>query len=123
MQFVAVIAFFIALNPKSSIMGLVSDAWAGFGSAFGPVVLLALFWKRSTLSGAISGMATGALTVIIWDYIPLVNGQTLYAATNLYSLVVGFGLALIVNVVVSLLSKKPSKEITDEFDSIKNIEV
>ncbi len=78
---VAVIAFFIALNPKSSIMGLVSDAWAGFGSAFGPVVLLALFWKRSTLSGAISGMATGALTVIIWDYIPLVNGQTLYAAT------------------------------------------
>ena len=71
---VAVIAFFIALNPKSSIMGLVSDAWAGFGSAFGPVVLLALFWKRSTLSGAISGMATGALTVIIWDYIPLVNG-------------------------------------------------
>ena len=73
---VAVIAFFIALNPKSSIMGLVSDAWAGFGSAFGPVVLLALFWKRSTLSGAISGMATGALTVIIWDYIPLVNGQT-----------------------------------------------
>lgn len=120
---VAVIAFFIALNPKSSIMGLVSDAWAGFGSAFGPVVLLALFWKRSTLSGAISGMATGALTVIIWDYIPLVKGQTLYAATNLYSLVVGFGLALIVNVVVSLLSKKPSKEITDEFDSIKNIEV
>lgn len=120
---VAVIAFFIALNPKSSIMGLVSDAWAGFGSAFGPVVLLALFWKRSTLSGAISGMATGALTVIIWDYIPLVNGQTLYAATNLYSLVVGFGLALIVNVIVSLLSKKPSKEIMDEFDSIKNIEV
>lgn len=120
---VAVIAFFIALNPKSSIMGLVSDAWAGFGSAFGPVVLLALFWKRSTLSGAISGMATGALTVIIWDYIPLVKGQTLYAATNLYSLVVGFGLALIVNVVVSLLSKKPSKEIIDEFDSIKNIEV
>lgn len=120
---VAVIAFFIALNPKSSIMGLVSDAWAGFGSAFGPVVLLALFWKRSTLSGAISGMATGALTVIIWDYIPLANGQTLYAATNLYSLVVGFGLALIVNVIVSLLSKKPSKEIIDEFDSIKNIEV
>lgn len=120
---VAVIAFFIALNPKSSIMGLVSDAWAGFGSAFGPVVLLALFWKRSTLSGAISGMAIGALTVIIWDYIPLVNGQTLYVATNLYSLVVGFGLALIVNVIVSLLSKKPSKEIMDEFDSIKNIEV
>ena len=73
-------------------MGLVSDAWAGFGSAFGPVVLLALFWKRSTLAGAISGMATGALTVIVWDYLPLVNGVTLYKATNLYSLVLGFAL-------------------------------
>ena len=120
---VAVIAFFIALNPKSSIMGLVSDAWAGFGSAFGPVVLLALFWKRSTLAGAISGMATGALTVIVWDYLPLVNGATLYKATNLYSLVLGFALALIVNIIVSLIAKKPSKEIQDEFDSIKSIEI
>ena len=120
---VAVIAFFIALDPNSSIMGLVSDAWAGFGSAFGPVVLLALFWKRSNLAGAIAGMATGALTVIVWDYLPIVNGQTIYAATGLYSLVVGFALALVVNVVVSLITKKPSKEITDEFESIKNLEV
>ena len=120
---VAVIAFLIALDPNSSIMGLVSDAWAGFGSAFGPVVLLALFWKRSNLAGAIAGMATGALTVIVWDYLPIVNGQTIYTATGLYSLVVGFALALVVNVVVSLITKKPSKEITDEFESIKNLEV
>lgn len=120
---VAIVAFFIALDPQSSIMGLVSDAWAGFGSAFGPVVLLALFWKRSTLAGAISGMATGALTVIVWDYIPLVNGATLYSATGLYSLVLGFALALVVNVVVSLLTKKPSKEIVDEFESIKTLEI
>ena len=120
---VSVIGFLIALDPNSSIMNLVSDAWAGFGSAFGPVVLLALFWKRSTLPGAIAGMATGALTVIVWDYIPLVNGQTLYAATNLYSLVLGFAFALIVNVVVSLLTKKPSKEIMDEFDSIQTLEI
>lgn len=120
---VAVIAFFIALDPKSSIMGLVSDAWAGFGSAFGPVVLLALFWKRSTLAGAISGMATGALTVIVWDYLPLVNGSTPYAATELYSLVPGFAFALVVNVVVSLLTRKPSKEIISEFESIKELEI
>ena len=120
---VAIIGFVIAINPNSSIMGLVSDAWAGFGSAFGPVVLLALFWKRSTLAGAISGMATGALTVIVWDYLPLVNGATLYKATNLYSLVLGFALALIVNIIVSLIAKKPSKEIQDEFDSIKSIEI
>lgn len=120
---VAVIAFFIAIDPQSSIMGLVSDAWAGFGSAFGPVVLLALFWKRSTLAGAISGMAVGALTVIVWDYIPFVNGETLYSATGLYSLVLGFALALIVNVVVSLFTKKPSKEIIDEFESIKTLDI
>ena len=120
---VAVIAFVIALDPNSSIMGLVSDAWAGFGSAFGPVVLLALFWKRSNLAGAISGMAVGTLTVIVWDYLPLVNGQTIYAATGLYSLVVGFFLALIVNVVVSLVTKKPSDEMVKEFESIKTIEI
>jgi sodium/proline symporter len=120
---VAIVAFFIAIDPNSSIMGLVSDAWAGFGSAFGPVVLLALFWKRSTLAGAVSGMAVGALTVIVWDYIPLVNGSTLYSATGLYSLLLGFVFALIVNVVVSLLTKKPSNEIIKEFESIKNLEI
>lgn len=120
---IAIVAFFIAINPESSIMGLVSDAWAGFGSAFGPVVLLALFWKRSTLSGAVSGMAVGAISVIVWDYIPLVNGETLSTATGLYSLIIGFALGLIVNLVVSICSKAPSKEIVDEFESIKTIEV
>ncbi len=120
---VAVIAFLIALDPNSSIMSLVSDAWAGFGAAFGPVVLLALFWKRSTLAGAVAGMATGTVTVIVWDYLPLMNGDTIYKATGLYSLVVGFALALVVNVVVSLCTKKPSKEITDEFESIKSLDI
>lgn len=120
---VAVVAFFIALDPNSSIMALVSDAWAGFGSAFGPVVLLALFWKRSNLAGAVSGMAVGALTVIVWDYLPIVNGSTIYSATGLYSLIVGFALGLIVNVVVSLITKKPSKEIVKEFESIKTLEI
>ena len=120
---IAVAAFLIALDPNSSIMGLVSDAWAGFGSAFGPVVLLALFWKRSTLSGAVAGMATGTVTVIVWDYLPLVGGDTIYHATGLYSLAVGFVLALVINVVVSLLSKKPSQEIVKEFESIKTTEI
>lgn len=115
---IAVIAFFIALDPNSSIMNLVSDAWAGFGAAFGPIVLLSLFWKRSNLAGAASAMVVGAATVIIWDYIPLVNGQTIYAATGLYSLVVGFALASIVMVVVSLLTKAPSKEIVEEFEKV-----
>ena len=120
---VAVIAFLIALDPNSSIMGLVSDAWAGFGAAFGPVMLLALFWKRSNLAGAVAGMATGALAVIVWDYLPLMGGDTIGTATGLYSLVPGFFLALIINVIVSLVTKAPSKEITDEFDSIKTLEI
>ena len=120
---VAILAFAIALDPESSIMGLVKNAWAGFGAAFGPVVLLALFWKRSNLAGAIAGMATGALTIIVWCYLPIIGGQTPADATQLYALVPGFFLALIVNIVVSLITKAPSKEITDEFDSVKTAKI
>ena len=107
-----------AWNPDSSIMGLVSNAWAGLGSAFGPIVVMSLFWRRTNLPGAIAGMVTGGLTVIIWDYIPLVGGQTLGTYTGLYSLAVGFLLSLVMIVIVSLVTKAPSKEITDEFDRV-----
>ena len=120
---VAVIAFVIALDPSSSVMNLVSDAWAGFGAAFGPIILLSLFWKRFNLPGAVAGMATGFVTVILWDYIPFVNGATLYATTGLYSLVLGFGLALIVAVLVTLVTKAPSKDITDTFEKVKSIDI
>lgn len=120
---VAAIAFVIALDPKSSIMSLVSDAWAGFGASFGPIILLSLFWKRFNLAGAVSGMITGFVTVIVWDYLPLVNGGTIYAATNLYSLVVGFALALVVAVIVTLVTKAPSQEIQDEFDQVNSVEI
>ena len=119
---VAVFAFIIALNPDSSVMDLVSDAWAGFGSAFGPVILLSLFWKRFNLTGAVAGMVTGFATVIIWDYIPF-GGLTLYATTGLYSLVLGFALALIIAVIVTLVTKKPSEEIEAEFDKVKTVEI
>ena len=115
---IAIIAFAIAWDPNSSIMGLVSNAWAGLGAAFGPIVVMSLFWRRTNLQGAIAGMVTGGLTVIIWDYIPLVGGQTLGTYTGLYSLAVGFLLSLVVIVIVSLLTKAPSKEITDEFDKV-----
>ena len=115
---VSLLAFVIAWNPESSIMGLVSNAWAGLGSAFGPIVLMSLFWRRTNLAGAVAGIITGGLTVLIWDYIPLVGGKTLGTATGLYSLAVGFGLSLLMIVVFSLLTKAPSKEITDEFDKV-----
>lgn len=116
---VAVIAYVIALNPNSSIMGLVSNAWAGFGATFGPVVVLSLFWNRSNREGAIAGMVCGGLTVILWDYIPLVSGQTLAAVTGLYSLVVGFAMGLIAMVVVSLATPKPNAKMLEEFEKAK----
>lgn len=115
---VSVLAFIIAWNPDSSIMGLVSDAWAGLGSAFGPLVVASLFWKRANLSGAVAGIVSGGLTVIIWDYIPIVNGQTIYAATGIYSLLVGFFISLLFIIVVSLCTKAPEQEIIDEFNKV-----
>lgn len=115
---VAVLAFVIAWNPNSSIMGLVSNAWAGLGSAFGPIVVMSLFWRRTNLAGAVAGIVTGGATVLIWDYLPLVGGQTLGAYTGLYSLAVGFALSLLMIIVFSLATKAPDKEITDEFDRV-----
>lgn len=117
---VAAIAFVIAWNPNSSIMELVSDAWAGFGAAFGPVVVLSLFWKKTNKAGALSGIIAGALTVIIWDYIPFVGGQTIGNATGLYSLVVGFAVGLIAVVIGTLLGKPATEEMIQEFEDVKN---
>ena len=116
---IALLAVVIAWNPNSSIMGLVSNAWAGLGSAFGPIVLMSLFWRRTNFHGAVAGIVSGGLTVIIWDYIPLVGGQTLGTATGIYSLLVGFFLSLICIVVVSLCTKAPTEEMLEEFDDVK----
>lgn len=116
---VAILAFFIAWNPESSIMDLVSDAWAGLGSAFGPIVVCSLFWKRTNLTGAIAGILSGGLTVILWDYIPLVNGQTIYKATGIYSLLVGFAVSLLCIVIGSLCTKAPEEEIVAEFEKVR----
>lgn len=121
---IAVIAYLIAWNPDSSIMLLVSDAWAGLGSAFGPAILMSLYWKRTNLAGAASGMITGGLVVILWDYIKLVrlDGEwvTLGTYTGVYSLLIGFFISLLVIVVVSLCTKPVSDEIVREFEEIQN---
>lgn len=102
---VAVIAIIIAQNPESKVLGLVSYAWAGFGAAFGPVVLLSLFWRRMTGAGALAGMVVGALVVVLWK--PLtVNDYgiftSLYALKDLYEIVPAFIMAVIAIVLVSL---------------------
>ncbi|MBQ8914234.1 MAG: sodium/proline symporter PutP [Lachnospiraceae bacterium] len=121
---IAIIAFFIAWNPDSSIMGLVSDAWAGLGAAFGPTILMSLYWKRINLPGAAAGMISGAGTVILWDYIKLVDMDgakvTLATYTGAYSLLIGFFVSLAFIVIVSLITPKVSEEIEKEFDDVKN---
>lgn len=116
---IAVLAYLIALNPDSSIMGLVSNAWAGLGAAFGPTVLLSLYWKRTNFQGAVAGIVAGAITVILWDYIPLASGTTLGAVTGLYSLAIGFIISLAAIIVVSLVTPAPSKEILEEFEDVR----
>lgn len=120
---VALLAVAIAWDPESSIMTLVSDAWAGLGSAFGPLVVMSLFWKRTNLPGAIAGLVSGAATVIIWDYLPLIRTAdgmvTIGTHTGLYSLVVGFAISLVCIVVVSLATKAPDQSVLDEFEKYK----
>ncbi|MCH5264481.1 MAG: sodium/proline symporter PutP [Lachnospiraceae bacterium] len=117
---IAVLAFIIAWDPESSIMNLVSDAWAGLGSAFGPLVVCSLFWKRTNLPGAVSGIVSGGLFVIIWDYLPIVNGQTPYAATGIYSLLLGFFISLACIIIVSLCTKAPEPSVLEDFEAVNN---
>ena len=105
---ITVIAVFIALNPNSGgIMELVENAWAGFGSAFGPVIILSLFWKRFNYKGAVAGIIVGALTDILW--------LNFLSNTNLYELLPGFILGFIAAVVCTLVTEEPSKEIKQLF--------
>lgn len=111
---IAVVAMFIARDPNSSVFTIVSFAWAGFGAVFGPVVLLALFWRRSNWQGALAGMICGGSMVFIWKY----GISTLGGAWGIYELLPAFLVAIAANIIVSLITKAPSKEITDEFDLV-----
>ncbi|MGL5407575.1 MAG: sodium:solute symporter family transporter, partial [Shewanella sp.] len=108
---IAVIAGIIALNPGSSVLGLVSYAWAGFGAAFGPVVLLSLFWRQYSRNGAIATIIVGALTVVWWKSI---SGGIF----DLYEILPGFILATVAGVLVSLVSP-PKAPITAQFEEFK----
>ena len=111
---IAVIAVFIASDPNSSVFGIVSFAWAGFGGAFGPVMLFSLFWRRTNRNGALAGMISGGAMVFIWKYLVRPIG----GAWNIYELLPAFLVASACIVIVSLLTKAPEQEILDEFDSI-----
>ena len=112
---IAVISIFLAWDPNSSVFRVVSFAWAGFGAAFGPVVLFALFWKRSNKWGALAGMVSGGVMVFVWKYLIAPMG----GAWAIYELLPAFIVASIAIVVVSLLTPAPEKAIVDEFEAVR----
>lgn len=108
---IAALAIWIAQDENNKVLKLVEFAWAGFGSAFGPVVLLSLFWKRMTSSGAMAGMLTGTVMVFGWKrWMP-----TDSIWHDVYEMIPAFGLAALSIIIVSLLSPKPSRQIEDTF--------
>lgn len=109
---VAVIAFVLALDPDSSILELVAFAWAGFGGAFGPIVLLSLYWRRLTATGALAGMITGAVVVFVWGNIEVLS-------SNMYEIVPGFIANVLVTVIVSKMSAKEQPEVEAEFTAME----
>ncbi len=111
---ISVIAVFLAADPDSSVFQLVSYAWAGFGSAFGPLVLISLFWRRMTWQGALAGMVSGGLTALIWQ---MLKGGIF----DLYELCPGFIISCVFIFAVSLLTK-PNPEVQEEFDKVATSE-
>ena len=108
---IAVIAVIIASDPDSgTIMGLVENAWGVFGAAFGPVIMLSLFWRRLTFGGAVGGILAGAAVDILW--------LIFLGSTGIYEIIPGFAVGLVTAVVVSLAGKAPGKEVTDVFDRV-----
>ncbi|WP_339514879.1 sodium/proline symporter PutP [Pseudomonas sp. RL_15y_Pfl2_60] len=103
---IALVAILLAADPENRVLGLVSYAWAGFGAAFGPVVLLSVMWARMTRNGALAGMLVGAITVIVWKN---------YIGLGLYEIIPGFILATLAIVVFSLLDKEPSATMQKRF--------
>ncbi len=111
---IAILGIVFAWNPDSSVFRIVSFAWAGFGASFGPLVLFALFWKRTNKWGAIAGMISGGVSVIAWHYM---KGGLF----DLYELLPAFIISSLFIIVVSLLTKEPEEEIVNEFEEVKKL--
>ncbi|MDB6144060.1 MAG: putP [Pseudomonas sp.] len=105
---IALIAILLAADPSNRVLGLVSYAWAGFGAAFGPVVLISVLWKGMTRNGALAGIVVGAVTVIVWKH---------HGLLGLYEIIPGFLFASLAIVIFSLLGKGPSAEMTTRFEA------
>jgi sodium/proline symporter len=111
---IAIVGLLLSLNPDSSIFGLVSYAWAGFGGTFGPLILLALYWKGTTAKGAIAGLICGGVTVVVWHNL---KGGIF----DVYEILPAFIICLVVTVVVSLFDKNKDSQMLDQYNAYKNM--
>ena len=111
---IAVLGVILAWNPNSSVFRVVSFAWAGFGATFGPVMLTALFWKRSNKQGAAAGLIVGGVMIFVWKFLV----RPLGGAWDIYELLPAFICALVAIVAVSLLTGEPEKAVQDEYDEV-----
>ena len=111
---IAIVGLLLALNPNSSIFGLVSYAWAGFGGTFGPLIILALYWKQTTAPGAVAGLLTGGATVVAWHNL---HGGIF----DVYEILPAFIICLVVTIIVSLATK-PDEDVLKTFDEYKKLE-
>ena len=117
---ISALGIILAWDPNSSVFQIVSFAWAGFGAAFSPVMLCALFWRRTTRQGALAGMLAGGAMVFIWEYVVTPFGAANgIAALTIYELMPAFLTAIAAIVIVSLLTAKPEQAVTDSFDKMK----
>lgn len=107
---ISLIAIILASNPDSKVLRMVSYAWAGFGAAFGPAILLSLLWSRMNKAGTIAGIVVGAITVLVWKQ---------FGWFNLYEIIPGFGFSTLAIIVVSLATPKPSEEMLRKFNEVQ----
>jgi SSS family solute:Na+ symporter len=113
-------AMLLALDSSNSILSLVSNAWAGFGAAFGPLVLYSLYYKKLTHKAAVAGIITGAVTVLFWIYAPILSdGNTL--SSIVYEIVPGFILSSVVIWLVSRINTAPNEDIITLFNKTNQI--
>ncbi|HJF15683.1 MAG TPA: sodium/proline symporter PutP [Enteractinococcus helveticum] len=111
---ITIIAILIAQDPESTVLDLVGFAWAGFGAAFGPMILMSLYWKRVTAMGALAGMIAGAAVSYVWGTVPAIK-----EAINLYEIIPGVIAHFVVAIIVSLLTKNPDPEVAEEFEQMR----
>jgi sodium/proline symporter len=116
---IAIIAFLLAMNPENKVLDLVAFAWAGFGAAFGPTIILSLFWKRMTKAGAFAGILVGGVTIFVWKM--FIADRLIKAyQIDIYEIIPGFILSLLAIIAASLLSKPPGEEVFRKIEASRS---